>query len=123
MFPPEVITFIVTFVLRAIVDKWMQAGEDRRMERAMDKDFAVMEAESQACVRAQIPKLLFGWTTALLAVMAFTCIIGVRIVGPLFFGRSRLFRFFRNQQRILIFSRARATHTIPGATRNHLPSF
>ena len=93
MFPPQVITFIVTFVLRAIVDKWMQVGEDRRMERAMERDFAHMEVESQRCVRAQIPKLLFGWTTSLLAVMAFTCIIGVRIVGPLFFDVPVYFAF------------------------------
>jgi len=103
MFPPEVITFIVTFVLRAIVDKWMQAGEDRRMERAMDKDFAVMEAESQSCVRAQIPKLLFGWTAALLAVMAFTCIIGVRIVGPLFFDVPVYFAFSETSRGFLFF--------------------
>ena len=103
MFPPEVITFIVTFVLRAIVDKWMQAGEDRRMERAMDKDFAIMEAESQSCVRAQIPKLLFGWTTALLAVMAFTCIIGVRIVGPLFFDVPVYFAFSETSRGFLFF--------------------
>lgn len=93
MFPPEVITFIVTFVLRAIVDKWMQAGEDRRMEKAMDKDFAQIEASSQNSVRAQIPKLLFGWTTAVLALMAFTCIIAVRIVGPLFFDVPVYFAF------------------------------
>lgn len=103
MFPPEVITFIVTFVLRALIDKWMQAGEDRRMERAMDKDFAIMEAESQACVRAQIPKLLFGWTTALLAVMAFTCIIGVRIIGPLFFDVPVYFAFSETSRGFLFF--------------------
>ena len=103
MFPPEVITFVVTFVLRAIIDKWMQAGEDRRMERAMDKDFAVMEAEAQSCVRAQIPKLLFGWTTALLAVMAFACIIGVRIVGPLFFDVPVYFAFNETSRGFLFF--------------------
>ena len=93
MFPPQVITFIVTFVLRALIDKWMQAGEDRRMERAMERDFAHMEVEAQHSVRSQIPKLLFGWTTAVLAIMAFTCIIGVRIVGPLFFDVPVYFAF------------------------------
>jgi len=93
MFPPQVITFIVTFVLRALIDKWMQAGEDRRMERAMERDFVHMEVDAQKSVRAQIPKLLFGWTTAVLAIMAFTCIIGVRIVGPLFFDVPVYFAF------------------------------
>lgn len=73
------------------------------MERAMDKDFAVIEAESQSCVRAQIPKLLFGWTTALLAVMAFTCIIGVRIVGPLFFDVPVYFAFSETSRGFLFF--------------------
>ncbi len=93
MFPPQVITFIVTFVLRAIIDKWMQSGEDRRMEKAMDRDWAELESHNQNNVRAQIPKLLFGWTTAILALMAFTCIIGVRIVGPLFFDVPVYFAF------------------------------
>ena len=93
MFPAEVITFIVTFVLRAIVDKWMQSGEDRRMEKAMDRDWADLETKIQTDVRAQIPKLLFGWTTSLLALLAFSCIIGVRIVGPLFFDVPVYFAF------------------------------
>ena len=93
MFPAEVITFIVTFVLRAIVDKWMQSGEDRRMEKAMDRDWADLESKNQTDVRAQIPKLLFGGTTSLLALLAFSCIIGVRIVGPLFFDVPVYFAF------------------------------
>tara|TARA_Y100000593_G_scaffold77532_1_gene143580 strand:- start:15 stop:440 length:426 start_codon:yes stop_codon:yes gene_type:complete len=93
MFPPQVITFIVTFILRALVDKWMQAGEDRRMEKAMDREWVELEVESQNNIRAQIPKLLFGWTTAILAIMAFSCIIGVRIVGPLFFDVPVYFAF------------------------------
>ena len=84
MFPPQVITFIVTFVLRAIIDKWMQAGEDRRMEKAMDRDMAELEATAQASVRNSISKMLFGWTTAILAIVAFTTIIGFRIVAPAF---------------------------------------
>ena len=44
MFPPEVITFVITFVLRTLADKWMQAGEDRRMEKAMDRDMAEMSS-------------------------------------------------------------------------------
>lgn len=104
MFPPQVITFIATFVLRALVDKWMQAGEDRRMERAMERDFAKMEVEAQHSVRSQIPKLLFGWTTALLAVMAFTCIIGVRIVGPLFFDVPVYFAFSETSRGFLFFT-------------------
>ena len=43
MFPPQVITFIITFVLRAVIDKWMQSGEDKRMERAMHLKMAEME--------------------------------------------------------------------------------
>lgn len=93
MFPPEVITFIVTFVLRTLADKWMQAGEDRRMEKAMDKDMAEMEVQAQHSVRGHIPKMLFGLTTSLLAIIAFVCIIGVRIVAPLFFDVPVYFAF------------------------------
>lgn len=84
MFPPQVITFIVTFVLRAVIDKWMQAGEDRRMEKAMDRDMAEMEANAQNNVRNNISKMLFGWTTAILAIVAFATIIGFRIIAPAF---------------------------------------
>lgn len=84
MFPPQVITFIVTFVLRAIIDKWMQAGEDRRMEKAMDRDMAELEASAQNNVRNNISKMLFGWTTAILAIVSFTTIIGFRIIAPAF---------------------------------------
>jgi len=101
MFPPEVITFIVTFVLRTIAEKWMQSGEDRRMEKAMDRDMAEMEVQAQTDVRGKIPQMLFGWTSALLALLAFSCIIGVRIVGPLFFDVPVYFAFTEKTQGFL----------------------
>ena len=119
MFPPEVITFIVTFILRAVVDKWMQAGEDRRMEKAMDRDMAEIEANAQTNVRSQIGKAIFGWTTAVLALIAFSTIIGFRIVAPAFMDVPVYFAFQQDTSGFLFLTKSREVMQfveLPGIT-------
>jgi hypothetical protein len=123
MFPPQVITFIITFVLRAVIDKWMQSGEDRRMEKAMDRDMAEIEANSQASVRGSISKMLFGWTTAILAIMAFTTIIGFRIIAPAFLDVPVYFAYQENTTGFLFLLKSKEVMQfveLPGIT--FLPS-
>jgi len=84
MFPPEVLTFIVTFVLRTVAEKWLSSGEEKARARAMELQMIEQELKAQNSIRAMIDKALFGWTMSILAFIAFGCIIGVRIVGPLF---------------------------------------
>jgi hypothetical protein len=84
MFPPEVLTFIVTFVLRTVAEKWLSSGEEKARARAMELKMIEQELKAQNSIRAMIDKALFGWTMSILAFIAFGCIIGVRIVGPLF---------------------------------------
>jgi hypothetical protein len=123
MFPAEVITFIVTFVLRALIDKWMQSGEDRRMEKAMDRDMAEMEANAQNNVRNNISKMLFGWTTAILAIIAFGTIIGFRIVAPAFMDTPVYFAYQESTQGFLFLLKSRDVMQVvelPGIT--FLPS-
>jgi hypothetical protein len=123
MFPAEVITFIVTFVLRALIDKWMQSGEDRRMEKAMDRDMAEMEANAQNNVRNNISKMLFGWTTAILAMIAFSTIIGFRIVAPAFMDAPVYFAYQESTQGFLFLLKSRDVMQfveLPGIT--FLPS-
>jgi len=119
MFPPEILTFIITFVLRAVIDKWMQAGEDRRMEKAMDKDMAEMEVNAQNNVRASIGKMLFGWTTAILAIISFACIIGFRIVAPAFLDVPVYFAFQQDTSGFLFLLKSREVMQfveLPGIT-------
>ena len=123
MFPPQVITFIITFVLRAIIDKWMQSGEDKRMERAMAFKMAEMEVNAQASVRNNISKMLFGWTTAILAIMAFASIIGFRIIAPAFLDVPVYFAFQENTAGFFLLLKSREVMQfveLPGIT--FLPS-
>jgi hypothetical protein len=119
MFPPEILTFIITFVLRAVIDKWMQAGEDRRMEKAMDRDMAEMEVNAQNNVRASIGKMLFGWTTAILAIISFGCIIGFRIIAPAFLDVPVYFAFQQDTSGFLFLLKSREVMQfveLPGIT-------
>ena len=84
MFPPEVLTFIVTFVLRTVAEKWLSSGEEKARARAMERQMIEQELKAQNSIRAMLDRALFGWTMSILAFIAFGCIIGVRIVGPLF---------------------------------------
>jgi hypothetical protein len=93
MFPPEVITFSVTFILRTIADKWIQSGEDRRAEKAMDRDMLKLELEAQHHIRGKMSDKIFSITASILAIIAFTCIIGLRIVGPMFTDTPVYFAF------------------------------
>jgi hypothetical protein len=119
MFPPEIITFLITFVLRAVIDKWMQAGEDRRMEKAMDRDMAQIEANAQASVRSNISKMLFGWTTSILAIIAFGTIIGFRIIAPAFMDVPVYFAFQEDTTGFLFLLKSREVMQfieLPGIT-------
>jgi len=91
MFPPEVLTFVITFVLRTIAEKWVASGEEKARQRAMELEHAEMELKAQNSIRGMVDKALFGWTMSLLALIAFGCIIGVRIVAPLFFPDIPIF--------------------------------
>lgn len=122
MFPPEVITFVITFALRTVADKWMQSGEDRRAEKAMDREVLELELKAQNEVRDKIPSMIFGMTTAALAIIAFTCIIGVRIIAPIFIDVPVYFAF--NEESASFFFRSPMTKVqymeLPGIT--FLPS-
>lgn len=81
MFPPELITFAATMIIRALVDKWAQASDNAR---AKEEARGVAEIRDHAAgldVRERMG-ILFGITTSILAIMAFAVIIGFRIIAP-----------------------------------------
>ena len=83
MFPPELITFAVTMIIRALIDKWAQASDNNRAKEESRNAGEIRDHAAGQDVRERMG-LIFGITTAILAVMAFAVIIGFRIIAPAF---------------------------------------
>jgi hypothetical protein len=83
MFPPELITFAVTMIIRALVDKWAQASDNARAKEEARGEMVRADHKAASDIRERMG-ILFGVTTSILAIFAFAVIIGFRIIAPAF---------------------------------------
>lgn len=84
--PAEVITFVVTMVIRLIAAKFQNDKEIERDKYALEKEQYAEMVEAQKSIRAQVGNALFGWTFSVTAFVCLFAIVVIPLISPIIFA-------------------------------------